>query len=492
MIKTLKVKLWDEEVGRLMWDGRRRTSYFVYNPSFVNKGLNVSPLVAPIDGAVDLPVWGEEARIYQRLPAFIADSLPDAWGNQLFDLWRQQQHLSAAEVTPLDKLSFIGRRGMGALEFEPEAQQDYHDASIDLTSLTSLAERIFNEREAAVIRPDESLTMQSLMRVGTSAGGRQPKAIVAIDRETGEMRSGEIAGLDNYDYYLIKFGNEEFCTAQLEMTYYELATAAGIEMMPSHLINVDGTTHFVTQRYDREGGCKLHTQTLAAINPEVDSYEQLMDTCRRLRLNEADCDELFRRMVFNILANNTDDHVKNFSFVMDMAGKWRLSPAYDLTYIVDNGGYTPSVDHCMWIRAKLRDITREDALAFARDNGVRRADEIIKQVVLALLQVRDVATRWGVSPAWIGRIEDTIFGHLRSWGELDDNKVRAAINGHAVSSARIELTYKGNYHLIATIDGQERKYVIGKNRVEHGMIEQCGPARVSTEQLMALVEKFML
>ena len=148
MIKSLRVILWDEEIGRLAWDDRRRLSYFTYNPEFVKKGLNVSPLVAPVDGVRALaPVWGEDAKIYQRLPAFVADSLPDAWGNQLFDLWRQQNHLAGADITPLDKLSFIGRRGMGALEFMPETIREPRAEKINMKSLADLAERIFTERE---------------------------------------------------------------------------------------------------------------------------------------------------------------------------------------------------------------------------------------------------------------------------------------------------------------------------------------------------------
>ena len=218
MIKSLRVILWDEEIGRLAWDERRRMSYFTYNPEFIKKGLNVSPLVAPIDGVRALaPVWGDDAKIYQKLPAFVADSLPDAWGNQLFDLWRQQNHLSGADITPLDKLSFIGKRGMGALEFLPESSSERRAEKIDIKSLADLAERIFTERENARIKSDESITMQSLLTVGTSAGGRQPKAIIAINKKTGEIRSGQISGMEGLDYYLLKFGNSEFSSAELEM-----------------------------------------------------------------------------------------------------------------------------------------------------------------------------------------------------------------------------------------------------------------------------------
>lgn len=496
MVQSLKVILWGEEIGRLAWDARRRLSYFMYNPAFLKKGLNISPLTAPVDGVRGLtPIWGEEAKIYQKLPAFVADSLPDAWGNQLFDLWRQQNHLSNADITPLDKLSFIGKRGMGALEFVPEVSRERRVEKIDIKSLASLAERIFTERENARILPEESITMQSLLTVGTSAGGRQPKAIVAINRKNGEVRSGQISGLEDFDYCLIKFGNSQYCSAELEMTYYKLATMAGINMMPSELYQVDGNNHFMTKRFDRKDGKKVHTQTLAAINPDADSYEQLIAICRKLHLPETDCYEVFRRMVFNVLANNTDDHNKNFSFIMNEDGTWRLAPAYDITYIFDSGGFLPNEDHCMYIRAKLRGITRDDVIQLAKDNGIRRPDAIIRDIVKAIKQFRVVATKYGVAEQWIGRIETTIAEHLKSWGELEAitcSTGEFVINGHTVKNIRMEQAYKGNFHLLAEIDGQERKFVIGKNKEEFSLIESVGIANLSSDQLKEMMEKYFV
>lgn len=495
MVQSLKVLLWGEEIGRLAWDARRRLSYFMYNPAFLKKGLNISPLVAPVDGVGALtPIWGEEARIYQKLPAFVADSLPDAWGNQLFDLWRHQNHLSNADITPLDKLSFIGKRGMGALEFLPEVARGRKAEKIDIKSLAKLAERIFVERENARILPEESITMQSLLTIGTSAGGRQPKAIVAINRMNGEIRSGQIPELEGFDYFIIKFGNSQCCSAELEMTYYELATMAGINMMPSVLYHVDGNNHFMTKRFDRRNGRKVHTQTLAAISPDADSYERLITVCRKLHLPEADCYEVFRRMVFNVLANNTDDHNKNFSFTMDEDGSWHLSPAYDMTYILDSGGFLPNEDHCMYVRAKLRNITRNDVIQFAKDAGIRRPDAIIRDIVNALKQFRVVAAKHGVAEQWIGRVETTITANLRFWGELED-AVHATcefvINGHVVRNIRIEQAYKGNFHLFAEIDGKERKFVIGRNKEEYAFIDSIGMANLSPNWLKGMVEKYI-
>ena len=493
MIRLLRVILWGEEIGRLAWDGKRRLSYFMYNSEFVKRGLNISPLVAPIDGVRSLaPVWGEDAKIYQKLPAFLADSLPDAWGNQLFDLWRMQNHLSNSDITPLDKLSFIGKRGMGALEFIPEQSRERKAEKIDIKSLADLAERIYNERESVRILPEESITMQSLLTVGTSAGGRQPKAIIAISRDNGEIRSGQISGLKDYDYYLLKFGNSQFCSAEIEMAYYEMATNAGIRMMPSELYTIDGNNHFITKRFDREDDKKIYTQTLAAISPDADSYEQLISVCRKLHLPEADCQEVFRRMVFNILANNTDDHNKNFSFIMDENGAWKLSPAYDITYIIDNGGFLPNEDHCLYIRAKLRNITRDDVIQFAIDNGIRRPDAIIKDVVGSLHNFRSIATKYGVAEQWIGRIEATIVDHLKSWGECEEETATPdfIIGNHVISNIRLEQAYKGNFHLIATVDGKQRKFVIGKNKEEYALIAETGIANITIDQLKSLAAKY--
>ena len=198
-------------------------------------------------------------------------------------------NLTERSVTSLEKLAFIGKRGMGALEFVPEIERSAITGQIDIKALADMAEKIAVERENVRILPDESLTLQSLIAVGTSAGGRQPKGIIAIDRETGEIRSGQIDVEPNLDYYILKFGDKTRSSAELEQTYYEMATAAGINMMESRLFEVDGVNHFLTKRFDRNETGKLHTQTLAAMDPEADTYEKLFAVCRKLHLPEVDC-----------------------------------------------------------------------------------------------------------------------------------------------------------------------------------------------------------
>lgn len=494
MKEILKVFLWGEEIGRLAWHESRQTSYFTYNPEFLRGNLDIAPLTASIRNPMSSrAIFGETERIYQRLPSFIADSLPDAWGNQLFEQWRKENHLSDRNVTALEKLAFIGKRGMGALEFVPEVDRGPVAEKIDIRALANLAEKIATEREKLSIMPDETLTLHSLIAVGTSAGGRQPKAIIAINRETGEIRSSQTETDSEFDHYLLKFGDTMRSSAELEQTYYEMARAAGINMMESRLLEVEGTRHFLTQRFDRDRSGKLHTQTLAAMAPGADSYEKLLTVCRKLHLPEVDCQEVFRRMVFNILANNTDDHNKNFTFVMNRQGLWRLSPAYDMTFIFDTGGYLPNREHCLMVGGKLWDFHYEDVLFLAHESGIRAPQSIIRKVASAIASFRTLAVKNGIRDEWTGRIENCLSEHLAAWGL---GAARRSYNGtlpsgHTVEEVHIEPAYKGNYHLMATIDGKEYKYVIRKGTKEHEEISTTGLFEMTEERLKDLVERYL-
>ena len=493
--RILKVMLWGREVGRLCIDPRRHLPYFEYNREWIETGLDVSPLDASIKLPQNLrPIFGASEKIYQKLPPFLADSLPDAWGNALFEQWRLQQKIKPSEITPLDKLAFIGKRAMGALEFIPETSNFDPKEDISLKALIDLAEQIYTQRENVSIAPEQSLTMQALMAVGTSAGGRQPKAIIAINRETGEVRSGQVGTLKGFEHCILKFGIKERSTAELEMTYYEMAQKAGIQMMPCWLMDVEGDKHFITKRFDREGGRKLHMQTLAALYPEADSYERLLWVCRKMRLSELDSEEVFRRLVFNILANNTDDHNKNFSFLMDEQGRWRLSPAYDLTYIFNTGGFLPETRHCLMIRGKFEGITKDEVMELAAENGIRKAETIVNEVGKAVLEFRALAERNGVKEQWISAVENTLSENLAFWGLVSAKAENSYVDtdGRRIENARVEQQYKGNYHLLAIIDGKERKYVIRKKTVEHEEISRMGAANLPDEYLRELVSKFLL
>ena len=493
--KILKVVLWGREVGRLCIDPRRRLPYFEYNREWIASGLDISPLDASIKLPQNLrPIFGASEKIYQKLPPFLADSLPDAWGNELFEQWRIQQGIKPSEITPLDKLAFIGKRAMGALEFLPETSNFNSRESLNLKALIDLAEQIHMQRENARIDPEQSLTMQAWRAVGTSAGGRQPKAIIAINRETGEIRSGQVGALKGFEHCILKFGIKERSTAELEMTYYEMAKKAGIQMMPSWLMDIEGDKHFITKRFDREGERKFHMQTLAALYPEADSYDRLLWVCRKMRLSELDSEEVFRRMIFNILANNTDDHNKNFSFLMDEQGRWCLSPAYDLTYIFNTGGFLPETRHCLMIRGKYDEITLEDAMELAAENGIRKAESIISEVGTAIMEFRALAEKNGVKEQWISAVENTLKKNLELWGLANAKAANTYLdaNGRKIENARLEQQYKGNFHLLATIDGRERKFVIRKKTAEHDEISRMGTANLPDGCIKELVSKYLL
>ena len=492
--RILKVMLWGSEVGRLCIDLRRALPFFEYNREWFETGLDISPLNASIKLPQNLrPIFGASEKIYQKLPPFLADSLPDAWGNELFEQWRQQQGIKLGEITPLDKLAFIGKRAMGALEFEPETSDFVSKESLNLKALITLANQIYAQREEAHINQEESLTMQALIAVGTSAGGRQPKAIIAINRETGDIRSGQVNDLKDYEYCILKFGNRERSTAELEMVYYDMATKAGIQMMPCWLMDVEGDKHFVTKRFDRDGEKKLHMQTLAALYPEADSYERLLWVCRKMRLSERDSEEVFRRMVFNILANNTDDHNKHFSFLMDEQGHWSLSPAYDMTYIFNTGGFLPETRHCLMIRGKYTDITFDDVMQLATENGIRKAESIIREVAEAVREFRPLAVKYNVHDRWIAAVETTLQKNLETWGLFSPTATIGYTDeqGRYIEKVVIEQQFKGNYHLLATIDGKERKYVIRKKTAEHDEISEKGVSNLSMDEMKTLVSKFL-
>jgi serine/threonine-protein kinase HipA len=272
-----------------------------------------------------------------------------------------------------------------------------------------------------------------------------------------------------------------------------MALAAGINMMESRLLEVEGTKHFLTKRFDRDETGKLHTQTLAAMMPEADSYEKLLSVCRKLHLPEVDCQEVFRRLVFNILANNTDDHNKNFTFIMSRQGTWRLSPAYDMTYVFDSGGYLPNNEHCLMVGGKTQDISREDLIAFAGDAGIRAPESIIRKVTSAIASFRTFAVRNGVREEWIGRVEGCLTKHLISWGFLAESPfVYETPSGYRFENVRVEAVYKGNYHLLASLNGKELRYVFRKGTKEHEIITNKGLANLTEEMMKDLVDRFLI
>lgn len=468
-MRFLKVLIWGTELGRLAYNPSSRQCNFTFNPKLKAERPDVSPLLLPLKNWRNHQIaFGDDRKIYQSLPPFIADSLPDSWGNTLFDKWVKKNKLTSKDVTPLYKLMFIGKRGMGALEFEPAAKDLEHPSKIDIKALHDLSLKILNDRQESEISQEEQLTMQTLLSVGTSAGGRQIKAILAIHPDTGEIRSGQVDGLDGYEYYLLKFEADDLPTSEIEMAFYEMATAAGILMEECRLLNVEGQNHFLTKRFDRKNGEKIHMQTLAAINTECNSYEGLFATCRNLGLSAYELEEIYRRMVFNVMANNTDDHNKNFSFLLEKGGKWQLSPAYDMTFIFNRFGTDAQPERCLSINGKVSDISREDLLEIGQDNGIPNPGRILDKVAEALALFPELTEKYNIPTRWASIISNTLERHLSEFGYVNSDSLSDKLEftdpiGRKFSDVRINVNGKGHYIISVNIDGNQRRRFIRPN-----------------------------
>lgn len=407
---VVKVKLWGMDVGYLSWDKKEGVAVFEYEPSFLKQGLDIAPLTMSVGSPrsqKQLPWTGDKDKLYQGLPPMIADSLPDKWGNSLFRAWLRDNNISAKQTNPVDHLSFIGNRAMGALEYEPAQKLGNNSAfSIDVQRLYEFAKQVLNEREAIVLDQENSILWQDLIKISSSPGGKRPKAIVALNNTTGEVISGQGVIPDDFQHYILKYDdNSVYPLAKLEYVYYQMALDAGIYMMPSELRTYERVTHFLTQRFDRNGNEKIHTQTLAAMSPLSDSYEDIFAIIRRLNLPYEDVKQQYLRMVFNVIARNVDDHSKNFSFCMNREGIWRLSPAYDLTYSVDLTAPAYSNRHSLTVNGKNEDITRDDLETVGLNNDIQDYKTLIDIVANAIDHFESYAKVLGIDGKLIENIK---------------------------------------------------------------------------------------
>lgn len=407
---VLKVKLWGMDVGFLSWDKKTNSGVFEYEPSFVDKGLDIAPLTMSISSPRSQKgkLWkGDNDKLYQGLPPMIADSLPDNWGNSLFKAWLRDNNIAAKNVTPLDHLSFIGSRAIGALEYEPAQKLETDSAfCVDVQRLYEFAKQVLNERESTVLNKENSILWQDLIKISSSPGGKRPKAIVALNPQTGEVISGQGVIPEEYEHFILKYDdNSVYPFAKLEYVYYRMALDAGIGIMPSELRTYGNITHFLTHRFDRVGNERIHIQTLAAMSPLSDSYENIFAVIRRLNLPYKDSRQQFLRMVFNVLARNVDDHSKNFSFCMTPDGVWRLSPAYDLTYSVDQSAPAYLNRHSLTVNGKNEDITRKDMEIVAQNNDVQDYKALIDVVTDAVSQFGKYAKELDVDSKLIKSIQ---------------------------------------------------------------------------------------
>lgn len=420
------VKLWGRTAGAVAWDDQRGVATFEYDPDFLDSGLDLSPLHMPLEsarrGSVRFSFPALPRATFMSLPGLLADALPDRFGNHLIDAWLAGQGRRREEFSPVERLCYVGSRGIGALEFAPALRGAQETAApVDIAELVTLARDVLRERAGLSTSLHTGTgAIADILRVGTSAGGARAKAVIAINDTTGEVRSGQCEAPPGFVHWLLKFDgvndralDDPEGYGRLEYAYHLMAVAAGITMSECRLLEEGGRAHFLTRRFDRtpDGG-RVHLQTLCGLahldynDAGAHSYEQAFAVARELRLPYPEVTELFRRMVFNAAARNQDDHTKNLGFLMDAQGVWGLAPAYDIIYAYNPDGLWTG-RHQMSMAGKRDGITRDDLLTVARTVGVKKADAIIDQVRGALAEWPRYAERAGVPAGQSARVAAT-------------------------------------------------------------------------------------
>lgn len=435
MSTTAEVRLWGSRIGAISLADGAYVADFAYDPQFANSGIEVAPLMMPLASRRTYRFPDLATNSFHGLPGLLADALPDKYGNTLIDAWLATQGRTPQSFNAIERLCYTGTRGMGALEFAPVHGPRVRTAQrIQIDALVALASEVLSHRDN--LRGsfgDESRAdaLRDILRVGTSAGGARAKAVIAWNEKTGEVRSGQAVADAGFGYWLLKFDgvrnnrDKELADPKgygaVEYAYFLMAREAGINISECRLLEEGGRRHFMTRRFDRdENGDKHHMQSLAAIahldfnNASAHSYEQALLVMRQLNLPMEQLEEQYRRMVFNVIARNQDDHVKNIAYLMDRQGRWSLSPAFDITW-----AYNPSGDwtarHQMSIQGKREDFTLEDLAACARTASLSapRARDIVEQVRASVGQWQRFAEAAAVQPDWRNQIADSLRTDLR-------------------------------------------------------------------------------
>jgi serine/threonine-protein kinase HipA len=419
--------MWGRQIGAVSVDGPGMVAAFEYTDAFARSGIEVAPLMMPLSRRIfsfpELPSVS-----FHGLPGLLADALPDKFGNAVIDAWLAAQGRLPQDIDAVERLCYTGARGMGALEFRPvRGPQSRKSAPVRIDALVDLAADVLRSRanlQASLAEPAREHALREILRVGASAGGARAKAVIAWNPTTNEVRSGQVAAPPGFEYWLLKFDGVAHNTDRdltdpqgfgtIEFAYALMARAAGIRMAECRLFEENGRRHFMTRRFDRlDGGAKLHMQSLAALahldfnNPVAHSYEQALIVIRRLGLSMDDIEEQFRRMVFNVVARNQDDHVKNIAFLMDQQGRWSLSPAFDVMYACNPSG-TWTARHQMSLAGKHDGFVFDDLQTVAKTASMKRgrAEAITRQVVAAVVRWREFAQQAGVPPTQIEKIRN--------------------------------------------------------------------------------------
>lgn len=422
MITFADVYIWGQHAGTVAWDESRQAGSFEYTPEFVQSGKELSPLMMPLQAHRVYQFPNLSPDTFIGLPGLLADALPDAFGKALLDRWLTS--IGRTFANPVERLCYQGKRSMGTLEFVP-AQDNYLErgTQLEIDSLVEVAREVLDTKKQLNVNLNEDTkeAIANIIRVGTSAGGQRAKAVIAYNDTTGEVRSGQIEAPEGFRHWLLKLDgvtNAELGDpkhyGQIEYVYSLMAREAGINMTECRLLEENGRAHFMTRRFDRiNGNEKVHMQTLCGMAHydykmlRAFSYEQVFQVMRRLRLPYSQAEEMYRRMVFNVIARNQDDHTKNISFLMDKNGQWSLSPAYDLSWAYNPAG-TWTSKHQMSINNKWDDINRDDLLSVAKNVNIRHADDIINKVVEAVSKWHQWAKEYGIPSHSITTIQNAL------------------------------------------------------------------------------------
>jgi len=400
------------EIGKIGYDENQRKSSFQYNPAFLesNRYKKLFPYV--IRRTPNVQVFSEfEGETFRGLPPMIADSLPDFFGNIVFKEWLEATQKEMNAITPLEQLTYVGKRGMGALEFSP-AKEIKSNQTIHIDEITEVVKKVLDLKTSVAEKGLSDIALLNIFKIGTSAGGARPKILVSEHKKTSCLIPGDLETSDEYNHYLIKLSVDEdqgYSKEKIEYIYYQIATSIGIEMMPSKLID---DKHFATSRFDRQNGKKQHILTASGMTgwdfkkPENSSYENLFKLAFDLKIPHKNIQQLFKRMVFNLVFFNIDDHLKNFSFIYDSdKDRWNLAPAYDLTYPLDALKNYLRISRAMSINGKRTEINRADLLKIAELFTIKDANGIIDEVVTATLQFRILCQEHDIPKKVIHKIE---------------------------------------------------------------------------------------
>lgn len=427
MITNAFIKIWDNTVGAISWDPQRGVAYFEYEPSFLNNQLDLSPIKMSTNNARGRIFSFPELirnNTFKGLPGLLADVLPDKYGHELINVWLNKNGRPADSMNPVELLCFIGKRGMGALEFEPVISGAFDKSTkIEVSQLIDIAQAILSKKQQFKVKlsNEDAKALSDILKIGTSAGGARAKAVIAFNQKTGEVKSGQADVSKGFEHWLIKFDGVTDAEigvsngyGRVEMAYHLMAKQAGIQMMECRLFEENGRAHFMTKRFDREkNNQKLHVQSFCALNHfdfnEVNSfsYEQLFQTMRSLRLPYPEAEQLFRRMAFNVMARNCDDHTKNFSFIMNQAGDWSLAPAFDICHAYRPNSIWVS-QHALSVNGKRNNISRDDLLAVAKNMNIKKAPAILNQISSTVKSWKDFATETKVKSKLRDAIGETL------------------------------------------------------------------------------------